>query len=414
MVVDQMEKSGEEINGPDDSDDHPVTSQRFLGFKAETISSAIDQKSLKHIIQAYGIACQLKVRVPKSSERACWPPRDAIAVYSDIFKRGVRLPLHNFFRKIAASYGISPAQISPNGYNHMMGVHKKHKPQGILLKRIQRALNIPKEYQIKAKADEVKDKSSKEGALGSATPSGGRRPSNVPPSKKARTSTLAPNPTPHTTPAREKPDSVVVVVGFISPSLADGPTGPMLDELGNEIVPRNLATFDPSSIFWSKIQNEMVAVDIGNLQAAGLKSQIARALNHSVQPKLKAEVAVLKTEVEKVKRGKAKAEKKAATAMEESETYKSRLSKVNISHAKMQKEFDAVKDHYKSELVVRDKALDAAKKGEGIDLQKIADSEAFQSIRADMEMKIAECLVGMKKDKNPDLDLSFLYGDDAT
>ncbi|KAH6810751.1 hypothetical protein C2S51_024513 [Perilla frutescens var. frutescens] len=543
MVVDQIKKSGEEINDPDDSGDHAVSSQRSLGFKAETISSAIDQKSLKHIIQTYGIACQLKVRVPKSSERACWPPRDAVAVYFDIFKKGVRLPLHNFFRKIAANYGISPAQIAPNGYSHMMGMlliwydlkfgepsleewhplyrivnvpgnlgfyyftrwtggftglvrecisysgdwkpnwfwvtcgedsegchsrffsrarfQKKHKPQGILLKRIQRALDIPQEYrsfktlrdgrvvsaikmppinartirltEIKARADEVKDKSSKEGSLGSAAPSGGQRPSDVPLSKKVRTSTLAPNPTPHTTPAREKPDSVVVEVGFSSSYLADGPMGPMLDELGNEIVPRNSATFDPSSIVWSKMQNEMVVVDIGNLQAAGLKSQIARALNHSVQAtmalscaranleaessstsKLEAEVAALKTEVEKLKKGKAEAEKKVATTLEESETYKSRLSKVKISHAKLQKEFDPAKDHYKSELAVRDKTLDAAKKGEGIDLQKIADSEAFQPIRADMEMKIAEGLLGMIKDKNPDLDLSFLYDDDAT
>ncbi|KAH6800399.1 hypothetical protein C2S52_000863 [Perilla frutescens var. hirtella] len=122
MVVDQIKKSGEAINDPDDSGDHVVSSQRSLGFKAETISSAIDHKSLKHIIQTYGIACQLKVRVPKSSERTCWPPRDVVAVYSAIFKRGVPLPLHNFFRKIAPSYGISPAQIAPNGYSHMMGM----------------------------------------------------------------------------------------------------------------------------------------------------------------------------------------------------------------------------------------------------------------------------------------------------
>ncbi|KAH6783940.1 hypothetical protein C2S52_008899 [Perilla frutescens var. hirtella] len=432
------------------------------------------------------------VRVPKSSERACWPPPDFVAFYADVFKRVVRLPLHNFFRKVAASYGIFSAQISPNGYGHMVGMlliwydlkfgepmleewhslyrisrvpdnpgfyyftrwtggflglvkdcisssvfPEKPTPQGVSLERIERALQVPKAYrslnilrarrtvsaimmphrsthtlrltEIKAKTDEVKDKSNGEGASGSVAPSRSRRSSDALLSKKERTSTPAPNPTPHATPAREKPDSVVVEVGFSSPSPADGPVGPMLDELGNEIVPRNSATFDPSSIVWSKMQNNMVAATMAlSCARANLEAE------SSSTSKLEAEVVALKIEVEKVRRGKAEAEKKAATTLEESETYKSHLSKVKISHAKLQKKFDVAKDHHKSELTVRDKALDAAKKGEGIDLQKIADSEAFQSIRANMEMKIAEGLVGMIKDKNPDLDLSFLYGDDAT
>ncbi|CAM0913025.1 unnamed protein product [Alopecurus aequalis] len=49
------------------------------------------------------------------------PPPGAICVYARALEAGMRVPLHGFFREALAHFGISPTQLTPNGWRILAG-----------------------------------------------------------------------------------------------------------------------------------------------------------------------------------------------------------------------------------------------------------------------------------------------------
>ena len=58
-----------------------------------------------------------------AGDRSNRPPPDRVAFNKFIMKHGARLPLHPLVRKVLIRYGLAPAQLNPNAYRLMAGLH---------------------------------------------------------------------------------------------------------------------------------------------------------------------------------------------------------------------------------------------------------------------------------------------------
>ncbi|TVU30337.1 hypothetical protein EJB05_21952 [Eragrostis curvula] len=47
------------------------------------------------------------------------PPEGSICVYPDALRRGMRLPLHDFYAAVLLHYGLAPSQLTPNAWRYM-------------------------------------------------------------------------------------------------------------------------------------------------------------------------------------------------------------------------------------------------------------------------------------------------------
>ena len=64
----------------------------------------------------YQILRGLKIRVPRG-EKVHQPPKGMICVYEDhLIHGGLMLPLCSFYVEVCRGYGLTPAQIAPNGW----------------------------------------------------------------------------------------------------------------------------------------------------------------------------------------------------------------------------------------------------------------------------------------------------------
>ncbi|KAL2454722.1 Uncharacterized protein Adt_47782 [Abeliophyllum distichum] len=62
----------------------------------------------------YRVLDGVRLIFPSKKDRQCSSPERDIAIMSDTFACGMRLPLHHFFRAILRSYNVCPYQVPPN------------------------------------------------------------------------------------------------------------------------------------------------------------------------------------------------------------------------------------------------------------------------------------------------------------
>ncbi|VAI83240.1 unnamed protein product [Triticum turgidum subsp. durum] len=74
------------------------------------------------LCEKYGVPKDQYTAHPAGDLRAnSTPPPGAICVYAGALEAGMRVPLQGFFREVLAHFGISPAQLTPNGWRVMEG-----------------------------------------------------------------------------------------------------------------------------------------------------------------------------------------------------------------------------------------------------------------------------------------------------
>ncbi|XP_077227884.1 uncharacterized protein LOC143860911 [Tasmannia lanceolata] len=75
---------------------------------------------IKRLRMKYHVPSSVSLRIPKPSQWAC-DEYAGLSVYEDMFRAGFRFPVHEFFVRVLNYYGVSPAQIVPNGWRSMVG-----------------------------------------------------------------------------------------------------------------------------------------------------------------------------------------------------------------------------------------------------------------------------------------------------
>ncbi|KAL2517721.1 Uncharacterized protein Adt_13968 [Abeliophyllum distichum] len=67
------------------------------------------------------VSTNIHFHVSESHERACAPRKGCIALHIQSFNVGMRLSLDPFYRRFSKTYGLTPTQVAPNGWNQMAG-----------------------------------------------------------------------------------------------------------------------------------------------------------------------------------------------------------------------------------------------------------------------------------------------------
>ncbi|KAH6781505.1 AMP-dependent synthetase and ligase family protein [Perilla frutescens var. frutescens] len=91
-------------------------------FKAAEVVPHVGDDLVRKITSPEYSGSGVEVHVPRPSDRASRPPPGFTAFYTIVVDKGIGLPLHPFFAKISHFYGVAPAQISPIGWYHMLGM----------------------------------------------------------------------------------------------------------------------------------------------------------------------------------------------------------------------------------------------------------------------------------------------------
>ncbi|KAL8088605.1 hypothetical protein AgCh_038398 [Apium graveolens] len=80
------------------------------------ISALRDQNELDKLSGCFGIKDPFKLVLAGPVDRACQWRKDALCVYKDTLRAGIRLPFHPFIPVLLADVGISPCQLPPNSW----------------------------------------------------------------------------------------------------------------------------------------------------------------------------------------------------------------------------------------------------------------------------------------------------------
>lgn len=84
---------------------------------ASRVPSNITLKRLGEIRERYCVLHYVEMLVLEAHERPCYPRPGCVAVSEYLFKAGMRLPLHPFFRTVLRNFMLSPTQVLPNGWS---------------------------------------------------------------------------------------------------------------------------------------------------------------------------------------------------------------------------------------------------------------------------------------------------------
>ncbi|XP_074355552.1 uncharacterized protein LOC141695188 [Apium graveolens] len=80
------------------------------------ISALRDPKELEKLSSCFKIKEPFKLVLAGPADRACQWKKDALCVYRDTLRAGIRLPFHPFIPLLLADVGISPCQLPPNSW----------------------------------------------------------------------------------------------------------------------------------------------------------------------------------------------------------------------------------------------------------------------------------------------------------
>ncbi|KAL8126026.1 hypothetical protein AgCh_013354 [Apium graveolens] len=79
-------------------------------------SALRDPKELEKLSSCFKIKEPFKLVLAGPADRACQWKKDALCVYRDTLRAGIRLPFHPFIPLLLADVGISPCQLPPNSW----------------------------------------------------------------------------------------------------------------------------------------------------------------------------------------------------------------------------------------------------------------------------------------------------------
>ena len=80
------------------------------------ISALRDPKELEKLSGCFKIKEPFKLVLAGPADRACQWKKDALYVYRDTLRAGIRLPFHPFIPLLLADVGISPCQLPPKSW----------------------------------------------------------------------------------------------------------------------------------------------------------------------------------------------------------------------------------------------------------------------------------------------------------
>ena len=75
---------------------------------ASRVPSNMTGKRLGKLRERYSVPHNIEMLVPEPNERACYPRPGCVAVSEYLFKAGMRLPLHPFFKAVLRKFMLSP------------------------------------------------------------------------------------------------------------------------------------------------------------------------------------------------------------------------------------------------------------------------------------------------------------------
>lgn len=83
--------------------------------------SNMTPKKLEEIREKYYVPHYVEMLVTETHERACFSRPGCVAVSEYLFKAGIRLPLHPFFRVVLRNFILKSTQVLPNGWSQLVG-----------------------------------------------------------------------------------------------------------------------------------------------------------------------------------------------------------------------------------------------------------------------------------------------------
>lgn len=87
----------------------------------EYTRSALAFVNVATVVKNYHIGSSDVVSVPKDDERARYPPQDMVALYTDYFKAGLRVPVCELLQRVLDFYKIHITQLTPNAVGRIIG-----------------------------------------------------------------------------------------------------------------------------------------------------------------------------------------------------------------------------------------------------------------------------------------------------
>lgn len=89
-----------------------------MGCVSDTLK--YDLEEVGEIREKYCMPYNIEMLVPETDERACYPRLRCVAVSEYLFKTGMRLPLHPFFRAVLRNFMLSSTQVLSNGWSQLV------------------------------------------------------------------------------------------------------------------------------------------------------------------------------------------------------------------------------------------------------------------------------------------------------
>jgi hypothetical protein len=84
-------------------------------------SSLCTQAEVDALCEKHGVPREFGA-TPAGDRRACTPPPPgSVCVYAHALETGLRFPLHPFFSEVLSHFGVSPGQLTPNGWRVLVG-----------------------------------------------------------------------------------------------------------------------------------------------------------------------------------------------------------------------------------------------------------------------------------------------------